>query len=102
LVGRAGVKDLLLYTYLQAMDVLSTVAFLISGVQEANPLVRWALTAFSNPVSGLLAVKVIAMMLGLYCFGAGRIRLLRRVNMAFAALVAWNLLSLILGLSGRS
>lgn len=85
------------YTYLQLLDLLTTLAFLLRGIQEGNPVVRWALQLTSNPLLGLLAVKVFAVLLGVYCWRRGRERLLRRMNLLFAAVVAWNILALIAG-----
>jgi hypothetical protein len=81
------------------LDFMTTVAFLLNGVQEGNPLVRLALQYSSNPIGGLLVVKVIALALGVYCWKAGRERLLLRINVLFALLVAWNLVALILNSS---
>jgi hypothetical protein len=84
------------FSYLQILDFLSTVAFLLNGVREANPLLRLALSAGANPLAILLVVKVLAIMLGLYCWRRGRRQLLSRINILFALLVAWNLVALIL------
>jgi hypothetical protein len=89
------------FVYWQGMDLLSTLAFLLSGVQEGNPLVRWAMQAAPNPLAGLVVVKVVAVALGAVCWTTNRMRLLSRVNLFFAALVAWNLFCLILGLTAR-
>jgi hypothetical protein len=78
------------------LDFLTTVAFLLNGVQEGNPLVKWALQSFPSPLAGLAAVKIVALALGVYCWYTAKDRLLDRINIAFAVLVAWNLLSLIL------
>lgn len=85
------------YSYLQVLDFLTTVAFLAHGVQEGNPLVRWAIGIFPSPLSGLLVVKTAALALGAMCWLRGRERLLERINWMFALLVAWNLVALILG-----
>jgi uncharacterized protein DUF5658 len=85
------------YSYLQVLDFLTTVAFLMNGVKEGNPLVRLALAATPNPIGGLLLVKVLAVMLGVFCWWVGRERLLSRINILFAILIAWNLVALILG-----
>ena len=84
------------FSYLQALDFLTTVAFLLNGVREGNPLVRLALSAGANPLASLLAVKLLAIVLGLYCWYRGRRQLLLRINVLFALLVAWNLVALIL------
>lgn len=89
---------LLQYSYLQMLDFMTTLAFLLNGVGEANPVVRFALQYSPNPVGGLLAVKLVALALGVYCWRAGRQRLLGRINVLFAMLVAWNLVALIANL----
>jgi hypothetical protein len=88
---------LLNYSYLQVLDFLTTIAFLVNGVKEANPLVRFALTMSPSPISALLAVKIAAVLLGLYCWRMGRQRLLGRINILFAVIIAWNLIALIMG-----
>jgi hypothetical protein len=87
---------LLQYSYLQVLDLLTTLAFLLHGVREGNPLVRMMMHVTTNPLGGLLMVKVIAVALGLYCWKVGRGRLLSRINVVFAFIVAWNLAALIL------
>lgn len=84
------------YTYLQVLDFLTTIAFLINGVSEANPFVRYVLAIVPNPIGGLLLVKLLALLLGIYCWRLRRERLLSYINVLFAALVAWNLVALIL------
>jgi hypothetical protein len=94
---RAQVTRLFLqYSYLQVLDFLTTLAFLMHGVREANPLVRFFVGASSSPINGLLIVKLLAVLLGVYCWRMGRGKLLGRINILFAALVAWNLVALIL------
>jgi hypothetical protein len=88
---------LLQYSYLQMLDLLTTMAFLLHGVQEANPLVRLALRYSAHPWGGLLLVKALALGLGIYCWRCGRERLLTRINILFAVVVAWNLVALIAG-----
>jgi len=87
---------LIQYSYLQVLDFLTTVAFLINGVREANPLVRFALQLGPYPLGGLLAVKILAVGLGLFCWWKGRQKLLTRINLLFALVVAWNLAALII------
>jgi len=87
------------YAYLQVLDFLTTIAFLLHGVKEGNPLVRLAMSVTASPVSALLTMKLIAVALGILCFCTGRERLLARINIGFAALVAWNLVALIVGSS---
>jgi hypothetical protein len=87
---------LLQYSYLQILDLLTTMAFLLHGVREGNPLVRMMMHVTTNPLGGLLLVKVIAVVLGIYCWKVGRGRLLARINVVFAVVIAWNLAALIL------
>ena len=84
------------FSYLQVLDFLTTVAFLLHGVQEGNPVVRLALWLAQNPLIGLLAVKIASLGLALVCVRQGRLRLLKRINGMFALVVAWNLVALIL------
>ncbi|HYL36171.1 MAG TPA: DUF5658 family protein [Bryobacteraceae bacterium] len=88
---------LLHYSYLQVLDFLTTIAFLANGIQEANPLVRLAFSLAHNPLGGLIVVKGLSVVLGFYCWRMGRQRLLSRINVFFAVLVAWNLIALIVG-----
>lgn len=84
------------YSYLQVLDFLSTIAFLVNGVREGNPVVRMVLGSGINPIYSLLMVKFLAILLGLYCWRAGKRQLLARINLLFALLVAWNLVALII------
>lgn len=92
---------LLQYSYLQVLDFLTTVAFMINGVREGNPLVRLAVQYAPHPLGGLLVIKLAAVALGFYCWTRGRERLLFRMNLLFAILVAWNLAALIIATSQR-
>ncbi len=87
---------LLQYSYLQILDFMTTIAFLLHGIREANPLVRAALEYAPHPLGGLLAIKVAAIGLGFYCWKRGREKLLSRINILFMLVVAWNLAALIL------
>jgi len=95
---RGRVNQLIMeYSYLQVLDFLTTIAFLLQGVREGNPLVRFFVETSGNPLNGLLLVKFLAVLLGIYCWRMGRGKLLQRINILFAVLVAWNLVALILG-----
>lgn len=89
---------LLTYIYLQGLDLLTTIAFLLSGVQEGNPFVRMVMEQSASPLAGLLIVKSLAVALGLYCWFSNRALLLMRANYGYAALVVWNLTCLVFGL----
>ena len=92
---------LIQYSYLQVLDLLTTFAFLLQGVREGNPVVRVAMVVAPNPVWGLLAIKILAIGLGLYCWHMGLRKLLTRINWLFALVVAWNLVALIAEISKR-
>lgn len=90
------------YSYLQVLDFLTTIAFLMTGVKEGNPLVRAMLSYSSSAVMGLVLIKVAAVLLGVFCWRMGRQRTLQRINILFAAVIAWNLVALIVGAAARS
>jgi len=92
---------ILQYSYLQVLDFLTTVAFLLAGVQEGNPLVRMAIAMAPSPLMGLALVKLAALSLGYYCFKVNREGLLTKIDILFAAIVAWNLVALIIAACQR-
>lgn len=86
---------LIQFICLQICDLLTTLIFLSLGVAEANPLVRLALgAAREHPAAVLTAVKLAGIVLGCYAWRSGRRRLLSRINILFAACVAWNLVAI--------
>ena len=85
------------YSYLQVLDFLTTLAFLLVGVREGNPVVRLVIELAPSPIFGLLTIKVLALGLGIFSLMSGRFRLLQRMNLVFALVVAWNLVALIVG-----
>jgi len=87
---------ILQFSYLQVLDILTTLAFLMNGVKEANPIVRLAMRLGTSPLWGLLLLKFLAIVLAVYCVRNARTRLLSRVNVFFALLVVWNLFIMIL------
>jgi len=89
------VTSLVLFAYLQLLDLLTTVVFILHGVKEANPLVNFALTTAPTPIVGLLLVKGAALALGGICCLRGRQKLLVRMNVFFAVLISWNLVAMI-------
>ena len=81
---------------LQLLDIMTTLAFLERGLHEANPVVRFFMEATSSPVSALLAVKIFAIVLGIYCWRSQRPSVLTKANVFFSAVVSWNLMALAL------
>jgi hypothetical protein len=94
--------SLVLYSYLQMLDLLTTTAFLLYGVREANPLVRMMLENSSSPLMGLVLVKGVAVALGIWCWRRGRQKLLTRMNVMFGAVVGWNMVALIVNVIARA
>ncbi|MGA2326845.1 MAG: DUF5658 family protein [Bryobacteraceae bacterium] len=86
---------LIQFSYLQLLDVLTTLVFLSGGLKEANPVVRLALAVSPSPLIGLLSIKLFAVAMAVYCWRTARTRLLHFANLFFAALVAWNLVALL-------
>jgi Domain of unknown function (DUF5658) len=94
----APIRQLFLsFAYLQMLDFLTTIAFLANGIHEANPFVKMMLSLIPNPIAALMSVKLMALLLGVYCWRMRRERLLSYINVMFAVLVAWNVVVLILG-----
>ncbi len=86
---------LITFICLQLLDALTTVIFLRFGIREGNPLVRTALAAFARPEVGVIAPKLFAVALGIFAWQTGRIRLLWKMNLLFAACVVWNVVTIV-------
>ena len=84
------------FVYLQVLDALTTIAFMMYGVAELNPLIKWAMRESPSALTGLLLVKILAVGLAFYCIVRARQKLLRKVNIFFALVVAYNVVVLIL------
>ena len=84
------------FIYLQLLDILTTIAFMMQGVGESNPIIRWVIREGPNPIGSLILVKVGAVLLALFCVYRSREQLLRKVNVFFAGLIVYNLVDLIL------
>ena len=83
--------SLVIFSCLQILDLMSTVAFMMLGVREANPLIRLAFSLANNPLAGLLLAKLTVVLLGVCCWLGGRERALARANLVFVLVIAWNL-----------
>ncbi len=95
MIQNAMTKPLVDFTYLQVLDILTTIAFLAQGVTEANPVVAASIRV-AGPLGGLILIKGVAIVLGIVCYVQARRKLLNRINAFFALVVAMNLVSLIL------
>ncbi len=88
---------LFVFICLQAMDTLTTLLFLHHGVAEGNPLIKAVLAGSAHPGMDLALAKGLAIALGTLAWRSGRTVLLRKVNLVFAACVAWNLIATLVG-----
>jgi hypothetical protein len=77
------------FLYLQVLDVLSTLIGFSLGNTEASPFVR--LLIRFGPVTGLALSKLVAIGLAAVCYAFKRTPLIRIINYWYAALVIWNL-----------
>jgi hypothetical protein len=77
------------FVALQVLDVITTMLGLRVGAHEGNFLV--AQFMHWGPALGLLIAKFLGFLLLLVAFAAGRMRLLRLLNLWFACIVTWNL-----------
>ena len=87
---------LVVFLLLQALDALTTVAFLRLGVADGNPLIRRMLAAAAGQAAALIAPKLFAVALGIFAWRTGRERLLLKMDVLFALAVAWNTLIIFL------
>ena len=80
---------------LQCLDVMTTLAFLEKGVQEANPLVNLAVGHTESALGGLILIKLLALLFAGFCWMSQRERTLWRVNRLFVAVVVWNMVAIL-------
>jgi len=84
-----------LFLLLQLLDVVTTIIGFRVGLSEASPFIRYIMQL--GPVTGLLASKMIAMLLAGFCIWSGRYHVIRYVNYWYGALVVWNVALILLG-----
>ena len=82
-------RVIVVFVALQLLDVLTTILGLSVGAREGNYLV--ARFMHWGPALGLLIAKFLGFVLLLVAFAAGKLRLLRMLNLWFLCIVAWNL-----------
>jgi hypothetical protein len=85
------------FLYLQVLDVLSTLIGFSLGNTEASPFIRF-LTQW-GPLAGLAASKIVAAGLAAVCLAFKKRALLRWINYWYAALVVWNLYTILRALN---
>ena len=82
-------RVIVVFVGLQLLDVLTTMLGLRVGAHEGNFLV--AQFMHWGPALGLLIAKFLGFLLLLVAFAAGKLRLLRLLNLWFLCIVFWNL-----------
>jgi hypothetical protein len=100
-VVRTRSRVLPVFILLQCLDLLTTLVFISRGLTEGNPIVHWALYFTGVPWVGMVLMKLVASLIGLYCYTNGRVNLLRRANMAYSLVVGWNLLGITAALAAH-
>lgn len=93
-------SSLVLFFYLQLLDVLTTLVGFSLGASEASPfvsaLIRW------GPLAGTLGSKLFAGAILATCLWLRKMYLLRWINVWYAALAAWNLCLVLRLLTSRA
>ncbi len=79
-----------IFVYLQLLDLLTTLVGFKLGAGEASPFIRMLMHA--GPVTGVLASKVVALILGGVCVYAKKTNLIKWISYWYAGLVVWNLM----------
>jgi hypothetical protein len=90
---RAVTLSVQLFLYLQVLDLLTTLVGFKLGISEASPFVR-SLMHF-GPGIAVAASKVAAVTLAGICMALNRSYLIRWINYWYAALIIWNLFSIL-------
>jgi hypothetical protein len=83
--------NLLVFVLLQSCDLATTLWFLAHGVEEGNPLVAAVIRLSGHPALPLALLKAAACLLAYLAWRRRSILLLRRINLFYAACLAWNL-----------
>ena len=84
------------FVYLQLLDVLTTIAFLLQGVGEGNPIVNWVIRWGPHPIGSLFMMKAVAVAMAIVCVHRHREGVLRKANVFFAVIVLYNLAVLLM------
>jgi hypothetical protein len=82
------------FIYLQILDFLTTLVGLKLGVPEASPFVRSLM--HYGPGFAVAASKIMAIGLAGLCVALNRTHLVRWINYWYAALIIWNLCSILI------
>lgn len=82
------------FVLLQVLDVATTLIGLHIGGSELNPLIA-TLMRVTEPTIALMVAKSVGFGLGGYFIWRQKTRLIRRINIFFAALVTWNIIVIV-------
>ena len=85
----------LIFVYLQILDILTTLLGFRMGASEASPFVR--LLMFVGPAWGVILSKLVALGLGALCVYWKRFHVLRWANYWYGGLIVWNLMIALAG-----
>ena len=88
-----------LFLGLQILDVLTTLVGLHLGAQEGSTFVGHLLQ--TGPLSGLIISKILAAGLAAFAVFLNRKRVLVFLNFWFGAVVAWNLIAIVVQYAGN-
>jgi hypothetical protein len=83
-------RAFVLFLFLQAMDILTTMLGLRLGAEEGSTFIRRLMTL--GPLPALVISKIFSIILVVAAVAFGRGRLLIFLNRWYAGLVTWNLL----------
>jgi hypothetical protein len=92
-VGRprsSGTLSIQVFIYLQLLDVITTLVGMRLGLSEASPFIRWLMRL--GPAAGLVASKLLALVLCGACIWLNKRHLVRWINYWYAGLVVWNMM----------
>lgn len=81
---------ILIFVYLQVLDLLTTLVGFRVGASEASPFIAKMIAA-TSPAMGVVASKIVGLILGTVCLSMNKSHLVRWINYWYAGLVVWNL-----------
>ena len=85
---------ILMFWYLNTLDVLTTLLGFKLGHAEASPFIRLLLNS-TPPLEALLLTKMVAVVIAGTAVALGKYGAVRGMNYVCAAVVAWNLLAML-------
>jgi hypothetical protein len=84
-----------MFLYLQVLDFFTTLIGFKLGLGEASPFIRALMHL--GPMAGLLLSKAAALALAGVCLALHRPHLIRWITYWYAALIFWNLCTILAG-----